>query len=101
MKLCIIGTGYVGLVGAAVFAEWGNTVVGVDIDQKKIKKIQQGIMPIYEPGLSELVLGNLKNKRLSFTTSLKEGIKDAEIVFICVGTPQGDTGATALLKNGK
>ncbi|HSX39231.1 MAG TPA: UDP-glucose/GDP-mannose dehydrogenase family protein, partial [Candidatus Saccharimonadales bacterium] len=96
MKLCVIGTGYVGLVGAAVFSEWGNEVVGVDIDEKKIKRIQNGDMPIYEPGLAELVLKNIKDKRLKFTSSLKEGIKDAEIVFVCVGTPQGDTGAADL-----
>lgn len=95
-KLCFIGTGYVGLVGAAIFSDWGNKVVGVDIDEKKIKKIESGEMPIYEPGLSEIVVRNLKNKRLSFTTSLKEGIKDAEIVFICVGTPQGDDGRADL-----
>ena len=96
MKLCVIGTGYVGLVGASVFSDWGNTVVGVDIDAKKIERIKAGDMPIYEPGLSELVLKNIKEKRLSFTTSLKEGIADAEVVFICVGTPQDDTGAADL-----
>ena len=96
MKLCVIGTGYVGLVGASVFSDWGNTVVGVDIDAKKIERIKAGDMPIYEPGLSELVLKNIKEKRLSFTTSLKEGIVDAEVVFICVGTPQDDTGAADL-----
>ena len=68
-KVCVIGTGYVGLVGAAVFADWGNSVVGVDIDEKKIAKIEEGIMPIYEPGLDEVVLRNIKTGKLSFTTS--------------------------------
>lgn len=96
MKLCVIGTGYVGLVGAAIFSDWGNNVVGVDIDAAKIEMIKTGVMPIYEPGLSDIVLRNIKDNRLSFTTSIAEGIKDAEIVFICVGTPQGDTGAADL-----
>jgi len=96
MKLCVIGTGYVGLVGAAIFADWGNQVVGVDIDETKIQKINSGEMPIYEPGLSEIVLRNISEGRLSFTTSLKDGMRDAEIVCICVGTPQGETGAADL-----
>ena len=96
MKLAIIGTGYIGLVGAAVFADWGNEVIGIDIDLKKIERIKSGDMPIYEPGLSELVLNNISAKRLDFTTSLPKGIKDAEVVFICVGTPQGDDGSANL-----
>jgi len=96
MKLCVIGTGYVGLVGASVFSDWGNTVVGVDIDSRKIERIKTGDMPIYEPGLSELVLKNIKEGRLSFTTNLKEGMSEAKVVFICVGTPQDDTGAADL-----
>lgn len=96
MNLTVIGTGYIGLVGAAVFADWGHTVTGVDIDAQKIKKIIAGEMPIYEPGLSELVLTNVKAKRLGFTTSLKEGMKNSEVVFICVGTPQSDDGAANL-----
>jgi len=96
MKLAVIGTGYVGLVGAAIFADWGNHVVGIDVDEEKIAKIKKGVMPIYEPGLKEVVLKNIDEKRLSFTTSIAEGIQDAEIVFICVGTPQGETGAADL-----
>ncbi len=96
MKVCVIGTGYVGLVGAAMFADWGNDVVGVDIDAKKLARIEKGDMPIYEPGLEEIVSENLKPGRLSFTTSLKKGMKDAELVFICVGTPQGDMGRADL-----
>ncbi len=96
MKLSVIGTGYIGLVGAAVFADWGNDVVGIDIDENKIKMIKSGVMPIYEPGLSELVLKNINEKRLTFTNSLRTGIKDSEVVFICVGTPQSDDGAADL-----
>lgn len=96
MNISVIGTGYVGLVGAAVFADWGNQVVGIDIDKKKIDLIKQGHMPIYEPGLAEVVLKNIQKNRLSFTTSLAKGIKDADVIFICVGTPQGETGAADL-----
>ncbi len=97
MKVCVIGTGYVGLVGSAIFADWGNEVIGVDIDDSKIKKIEAGKMPIYEPGLGEIVTENIKDGRLSFTTSLVKGLKGAELVFICVGTPQDDkTGAANL-----
>lgn len=92
MKICVIGTGYVGLVGAAIFSNWGNEVIGVDIDLEKIKRIKKGHIPIYEPGLSEIVLKNISQGKLSFTTSLSDGIKNAEIVFVCVGTPQSDTG---------
>jgi len=92
MNICVIGTGYVGLVGAAIFSDWGNNVIGVDIDSEKIDRIKKGDMPIYEPGLSEIVLKNISEGRLSFTTSLPEGVKNSEVVFICVGTPQSDTG---------
>lgn len=92
MKICVVGTGYVGLVGAAIFSDWGNRIIGVDIDAEKIERIKGGEMPIFEPGLSEIVLKNIKNGNLSFTTSLSEGMSDAEIVFICVGTPESDTG---------
>ncbi len=94
--ICVVGTGYVGLVGAAIFADWGNTVVGVDIDEKKVKMIERGEMPIYEPGLDGIVIQNMKNGRLRFTTSLKEGMKGADILFTCVGTPQGDDGRANL-----
>lgn len=96
MKLCVIGTGYIGLVGAAIFAEWGNEVMGVDIDAAKIAKIKSGEMPIFEPGLKEVVLKNIAEKRLDFTTDLSQGMKDAEVVFICVGTPQSHSGAADL-----
>jgi len=96
MKLCVIGTGYIGLVGAAIFAEWGNEVMGVDIDAVKIAKIKSGEMPIFEPGLKEVVLSNISENRLDFTTDLSQGMKDAEVVFICVGTPQSHSGAADL-----
>ena len=92
MKICVIGTGYVGLVGAAVFSDWGNEVIGVDIDAEKIERIKKGDMPIYEPGLSEIVLKNISENRLSFTTSLSEGVEKSDVIFICVGTPQSETG---------
>jgi len=92
MKICVIGTGYVGLVGAAIFSDWGNEVIGVDIDIDKIERIKKGEMPIYEPGLSEIVLKNISENRLSFTTSISEGVRNSDVVFICVGTPQSETG---------
>jgi UDPglucose 6-dehydrogenase len=96
MKICVIGTGYVGLVGSSVFADWGNQVIGVDNNPEKIKMIESGVMPIFEPGLKELVAKNIDNGNLKFTNSLSEGISDAEIIFICVGTPMGEDGSADL-----
>ena len=95
MKLCMIGTGYVGLVSGVCFSDLGNEVVCVDNDIQKINKLKKGNIPIYEPGLEELVLKNYKNKRLSFSTNLKEAVRKSDIVFICVGTPtkRGGSGA--------
>ena len=91
----MIGTGYVGLVSGVCFSDLGNDVICVDKDQNKINNLKQGIIPIYEPGLEELVLKNYKNKRLKFSTDLNNSIKKSDIVFICVGTPtkKNDTGA--------
>jgi UDPglucose 6-dehydrogenase len=87
MKIAMVGSGYVGLVSGACFADFGHEVVCIDKDQSKIDRLHDGIMPIYEPGLAELVDNNVKAGRLSFTTSLPEGIKDADAIFIAVGTP--------------
>ena len=87
MKLCMIGTGYVGLVSGVCFSDLGNNVICVDKNPDKINKLKNGVVPIYEPGLEELIKKNCKNKRLSFTTDLKNSIKKSDIIFICVGTP--------------
>ncbi len=87
MEISIVGTGYVGLVTAACFAEMGNNVICVDINEKVVKNLQQGRIHIYEPGLEPLVKRNVKEGRLHFTTSLEEGIKNSLFIFICVGTP--------------
>ena len=83
----MIGTGYVGLVSGVCFSDLGNDVICVDKDEKKINSLKKGKIPIYEPGLSELVVKNFKNKRLTFSTNLEKSIKDSDIIFICVGTP--------------
>jgi UDPglucose 6-dehydrogenase len=92
MKLCMIGTGYVGLVSGVCFSDLGNDVICVDRDQKKVEDLKKGIIPIYEPGLEELVLKNYKNKRLKFSTDLKDSISKSDIIFICVGTPTKQDG---------
>ncbi|MBU3010343.1 UDP-glucose/GDP-mannose dehydrogenase family protein [Polaribacter vadi] len=96
MNIAVIGSGYVGLVSGTCFAEMGNKVTCVDIDQKKIDKLEEGIIPIFEPGLESMVLKNVKNKNLFFTTNLAEAIDTAVIVFIAVGTPMGDDGSADL-----
>lgn len=94
MKLCVIGTGYVGLVTGVCMADLGNTVTCVDINEKKIRDLKKGIMPIYEPGLKELLKKN--KKRIKFTTSIKEGVSSASIIFIAVGTPPAENGEADL-----
>ena len=96
MKITIVGSGYVGLVSGACFAEMGNKVTCVDIDEKKIDKLKNGIIPIFEPGLEAMMLRNLKNNNIFFTSSLSNAIQDAQIVFIAVGTPMGDDGSADL-----
>ena len=96
MNICVIGAGYVGLVTAACFADLGNAVTCLDIDEGKIEGLKRGKLPIYEPGLDEVVERNVKAGRLSFTTSYAEGIAKAEVVFIAVGTPSGVDGEADL-----
>ena len=96
MNICVIGTGYVGLVTGVVFADMGNDVVCVDKLAAKIDGLNQGIMPIYEPGLEEMVARNVADGRLSFTTDLDSAVQKAEIVFIAVGTPPREDGSTNL-----
>ena len=96
MKIAIVGTGYVGLVSGACFAEMGTDVTCVDTDKAKIESLRQGIIPIYEPGLDELVRRNVRDGRLHFTTSLEEVINDVEAVFSAVGTPPDDDGSADL-----
>jgi UDPglucose 6-dehydrogenase len=95
MKLCMIGTGYVGLVSGVCFSDLGNDVICVDKDLNKINDLNKGVIPIYEPGLEELVLKNVKNKRLSFSNDLESSVKKSDIIFICVGTPTKKSGNSA------
>lgn len=96
MKIVIIGTGYVGLVTGTSFAEMGNEVVCVDIEQQKIENLKKGVIPIYEPGLESMVVRNFNKGTLNFTTKLKDAIESAEIAFIAVGTPMGEDGSADL-----
>jgi UDPglucose 6-dehydrogenase len=96
MKIAVVGTGYVGLVTGTCFAEVGIDVTCIDIDQKKIDNLRNGILPIYEPGLEEMVARNVKSGRLNFSTSLAESIKGADVAFIAVGTPPGEDGSADL-----
>lgn len=96
MKITVVGTGYVGLVSGTCFSEVGVEVACVDVDQNKIDRLKKGEIPIYEPGLSDVLERNLSKGRLSFSTSLKDGIKDSEVVFIAVGTPPDEDGSADL-----
>ncbi len=96
MKICVIGTGYVGLVAGTCLAEMGNNVICVDKDTNKLAKLEQGIIPIYEPGLEELIKANVAEGRLSFTSDLDMAVKKSLVCFIAVGTPQGEDGSADL-----
>ena len=96
MNICVIGTGYVGLVAGTCFAESGNDVTCVDIDAKKIDRLNNGDVPIYEPGLEELIKRNKEDGRLKFTTDLSAAVKGSLICFIAVGTPPGEDGSADL-----
>lgn len=96
MKVCVIGTGYVGLVAGTCLAEMGNDVICVDNDSEKLEKLKQGVVPIYEPGLEALITTNVKEGRLKFTTDLSSAVKKSLVCFIAVGTPQGEDGSADL-----
>ena len=98
MNLCMIGSGYVGLVSGTSFADLGNIVHCVDNDKNKIHMLNQGTIPIYEPGLTEMVKKSCKDKRLIFTTDLKKAVTNSDIIFICVGTPMIKNGYSANLR---
>lgn len=95
-QICVVGVGYVGLVTAACFADLGNRVVALDVDEKRIANLKNGIMPIYEPGLDELVKRNVNAGRIKFTSSYAEALQGAEYAFIAVGTPSGEDGSADL-----
>ncbi len=96
MKICVIGTGYVGLVVGTCLAEMGNSVICVDSDLKKLELLERGIIPIYEPGLEELIISNVKEKRLTFTSNTEYAVKNSTVCFIAVGTPQDEDGSADL-----
>src|SRR5690625_6631122 len=96
MNIAVVGTGYVGLVSGTCFAETGNQVVCIDVDAEKVEKMRVGKIPIYEPGLEILFERNTRQKRLTFTTSLEEGIADAEVIFLALPTPPDEDGSADL-----
>src|SRR5258708_21043918 len=96
MNVCIIGTGFVGVVSSAVFALFGNKVIGLDIDDKKIAKLKEGVVPFYEPGLTDLLLSQQKTGNLEFTTDYQKAISDADVIMIAVGTPSAADGQADL-----
>jgi UDPglucose 6-dehydrogenase len=97
MKIAVFGAGYVGLVAAACFADSGNTVVTIDINQERIDALNQGMIPIYEPGLSEMITRNLGEGRLSFTSDIAKAAEQSLVLFIAVGTPPGEDGSADLV----
>ena len=96
MKISVIGTGYVGLVTGTCLAESGNDVICMDIDERKIEMLNSGKVPIYEPGLEELIKRNVAHDRLTFTTDMSAAVKRSDIIFIAVGTPPGEDGSADL-----
>ena len=96
MKVAVFGSGYVGLVTGSCLANVGNQVICVDVDENKIECLQQGDIPIYEPGLDQIVLANVANQQLSFTTDAESAIKQSDIIFIAVGTPPSEDGSADL-----
>src|SRR5512143_1968715 len=96
MNICVVGSGYVGLVTGACFAEFGLKVTCVDNDEGKIKNLKKGIIPIYEPGLEEMLKKNMKEGHISFTTNLTEAVQKALVIFIAVGTPPREDGSADL-----
>jgi UDPglucose 6-dehydrogenase len=98
MKICVIGTGYVGLVTGVCFADFGNVVYCVDKDNEKINMLNRGTIPIFEPGLEEMVQNNYKAKRLIFSTDIKAAVTYSDIIFICVGTPSFKNSSSVNLK---
>ena len=96
MNICVVGVGYVGLVTGACFSEFGLRVSCVGVDESKISMLNHGKVPIYEPGLAELIQKNVKEERISFTTDIKEGVRNALVIFIAVGTPPDKEGRADL-----
>ena len=96
MKIAMVGTGYVGLVTGTCLAEVGHEVCCVDLDEKKVRQLKDGVSPIFEPGLEDMIRRNIGHERLEFTTTLKDALKDAEVAFIAVGTPEGEDGSADL-----
>ncbi len=96
MRIAVVGTGYVGLVAGTCFAESGNNVTCLDVDEEKVASLKEGVVPIYEPGLEELMKRNVRDGRLRFTTDYEEAIRDAQVAFIAVGTPKGEDGSADL-----